>query len=37
MDEAMWDSMEVEVTSLVANIDEIKELFLQTKGGTSWP
>jgi hypothetical protein len=33
----MWDSMEVKVCGLVVNIDEFKELLLQTKGGTSWP
>jgi hypothetical protein len=33
----MWDSMEVKVSGLAMNIDEIKKLFLQTKGGTSLP
>jgi hypothetical protein len=33
----MWDSMEVKVIGLVVNIDKIKELFLQTRVGTSWP
>jgi hypothetical protein len=30
-------SMEVKVSGFVVNIDEIKKLFLKTKGGTSWP
>jgi hypothetical protein len=33
----MWDSMEVKVNDLATNIDEIKKLLLQFKGGTSWP
>jgi hypothetical protein len=33
----MWDSMEVKVFGFAVNIDEFKELFLQTMGGTSWP
>jgi hypothetical protein len=33
----MWDSMEVKVFSLAVNINEFKELFLQTRGGTPWP
>ncbi len=33
----MWDNMEVKVNGLAMNINEIKQLLLQTKGGTSWP
>jgi hypothetical protein len=33
----MWDNMEVKVSGLAVNIDEIKKLFLQIMGGTSWP
>jgi hypothetical protein len=29
--------MEVKVSGLEVNIDEIKYLLLQTKGGKSWP
>lgn len=29
----MWDNMETKVTKLVANMNEIKKLFLMTKGG----
>jgi len=28
---------EVKVSGLVVNINEIKKLFLQIRGGTSWP
>ncbi len=32
----MWDSIEVKVNGLTMNINEIKKLFFQTKGGISW-